>query len=48
MTTFEVKFKFREKEEVTQAQIRRVWWLLCRFYRIPMKRFYLLYFWYPV
>jgi hypothetical protein len=25
MTTFEVEFEFREKEEVTQTQIRRVW-----------------------
>ena len=27
MTTFEVEFEFREKEEVTQTQIRRVWGL---------------------
>jgi hypothetical protein len=27
MTTFEVKFEFREKEEVTRTQIRRVQWL---------------------
>jgi len=27
MTTFEVQFVFREKEEVTWAQIRRVWGL---------------------
>ena len=27
MTTFEVKFEFREREEVTRTQIRRLWWL---------------------
>jgi hypothetical protein len=27
MTTFEVKFEFREKEEVTRTQIGRVWGL---------------------
>jgi hypothetical protein len=27
MTTFEVEFKFWEKEEVTMIQIRRVWGL---------------------
>jgi len=27
MMTFEVKVEFREKEEVTRTQIRRVWWL---------------------
>ena len=27
MTTFEVEFEFREKEEVTRTQIRRLWGL---------------------
>jgi hypothetical protein len=27
MTNFEVEFEFREKEEVTRTQIRRVWGL---------------------
>jgi len=27
MMTLEVKFEFREKEEVTRTQIRQVWWL---------------------
>jgi len=26
-TTFEVEFEFWEKEEVTQTQIMRLWWL---------------------